>query len=426
MNEPGSKPYAISKQVVVAALEKVRGNKGAAGVDGVRVEQYAQDWKNNLYKLWNRMSSGSYFPALVKMVKIPKDGGRGTRELGVPTVQDRIAQTVAVAYLEPKVEPVFHQDSYGYRPGRSPLDAVATCRQRCWRYPWVIDLDIEGFFDNLDHDLILKAVADHLAPDQQWVLLYVCRWLEAGVVGEDGSVAARDRGSAQGAAISPLLANLFMHYAFDAWMAREFPTVPFERFVDDVIVHCVSQQQAQRVREAIASRLAQCGRLRLHPDKTRIVYCKDSHRPGDHEHVSFDFLGYTFKPREAKRKDETLFTTFTPAISGKSAKRIRQEIRRMRFHLRSDLSFAEIAKMINAKAGPWATYYGRFRPSETARVLFHIDKYLVRWATRKYKHLRRAPRRAGRTLVKIKASNPGLLAHWRWELRTRVKAARAG
>jgi len=426
MSEPGSKPFAISKQVVAAAFEKVRSNKGAAGVDGVTVEQYAQDQKNNLYKLWNRMSSGTYFPAPVKMVEIGKEGGRGRRELGVPTVQDRIAQTVAVAYLEPLVEPVFHPDSYGYRPGRSPLDAVAVCRQRCWRYPWVIDLDIAGFFDNLDHDLILKAVAHHLTPDQSWILLYVRRWLQAPVARQDQTVAARDRGSAQGSAISPLLANLFMHYAFDAWMAREFPTVPFERFVDDVIVHCVSQQQAQRVREAIASRLARCGGLQLHPDKTRIVYCKSSKRHGDYQHVSFDFLGYTFKPRPAKASDGSIYTVFTPAISGRSAKRIRQEIRRMRFHLRSDLSFEDIAKMINLKAGPWATYYGRFRPSETVHVLFHIDRYLVRWATRKYKHLRRAPRRAGRTLAAIKKARPGLLAHWRWELRTRLKTARAG
>jgi RNA-directed DNA polymerase len=409
---------------VVAAFEKVRSKKGAAGVDGVTVEQFARDEKNNLYKLWNRMSSGSYFPAPVRLVEIPKSGGRGTRALGVPTVQDRIAQTVAVAYLEPLVEPVFHPDSYGYRPGRSPLDAVATCRRRCWQYAWAIDLDIEGFFDNLDHDLILKAVAHHT--DDKWILLYVQRWLTAPMRQPDGSVTARDRGSAQGASISPLLANLFMHYAFDTWMAREFPHVPFERFVDDVIVHCVSEQQARRVKDAIASRLAQCGGLRLHPDKTRIVYCKTSGRHGRHERVSFDFLGYTFKPRSAGRKDGVVFTTFAPAISGTAAKSIRQQIRRMRFHLRSDLSFDDIAAMVNVKAGPWAAYYGRFTPSEAASVLFHIDKYLVRWATRKYKHLRRAPRRAARVLAEIKKTRPGLLAHWRWELRTRITTARAG
>jgi group II intron reverse transcriptase/maturase len=286
----------------------------------------------------------------------------------------------------------------------------------------VLDLDIEGFFDNLDHDLILKAVAHHT--EDKWLLLYVQRWLAAPLRRPDGSLVSRDRGSPQGASISPLLANIFMHYAFDAWMAREFPDVPFERFVDDVIVHCVSEQQARRVQEAIAARLGRCGGLRLHPDKTRIVYCKNGSRHGRHREVTFDFLGYTFKPRAAKKKDGTMFTTFSPAISGAAATAIRRELRRMRLHLRSDLSFADIVKIINAKAGAWAAYYGRFRPSETARVLFHIDRHLVRWARRKYKHLRRAPRRAARTLAKLKRDRPGILAHWRWE--HRVATARTG
>jgi RNA-directed DNA polymerase len=424
MNQPGSKSFDISKRVVVAAFEKVRDKKGAPGSDGVTVEQFAQDQKNNLYKLWNRMSSGSYFPAPVRMVEIPKDGGRGVRVLGVPAVVDRIAQTVAVAYLEPVVEKLFHPDSYGYRPGRSPLDAVATCRTRCWTHGWVLDLDIEGFFDNLDHELVLKAVAHHTT--EKWILTYVQRWLSAPLAQPDGTLTRRDRGSPQGASISPLLANLFMHYAFDTWMAREFPHVPFERFVDDVIVHCVSEQQAVRMRAAIAARLAECGGLRLHPAKTRIVYCKKSGRHGSHEQVTFDFLGFTFKPRAARRKNGTMFTTFSPAISRKAATSIRQQIRRTRFHLRSDLSFADIARMINSRAGAWAAYYGRFCPSETVNVLFHIDRYLVRWARRKYKHLRRAPRRAARILAGIKKSRPGLLAHWRWETMQRAAAARAG
>ena len=424
MSQPGSKPFEISKQVFVTAFEKVRDKKGAPGIDGVTVEQFAQDSRNNLYKLWNRMSSGSYFPSPVRMVEIPKDGGRGVRVLGVPTVADRIAQTVAVAHLEPVVEKLFHTDSYGYRPGRSPLDAVATCRARCWTHSWVLDLDIEGFFDNLDHDLIVKAVAHHTT--EKWLLTYVQRWLCAPLAQRDETLTRRDRGSPQGASISPLLANLFMHYAFDTWMAREFPDVPFERFVDDVIVHCVSEQQAVRMRQAIAARLAECGGLRLHPTKTRIVYCKMSGRYGSHEQVTFDFLGFTFKPRAAKRRTEEMFTTFSPAISRKATTSIRQQIRRMRFHLRSDLSFKDITRMINSRAGAWAAYYGRFCPSETANVLFHIDRYIVRWARRKYKHLRRAPRRAGRTLAEIKRSRPGLLAHWRWEILQRRAAARAG
>ncbi len=424
MSRPGSKPFEISKEVFVTAFEKVREKKGGPGIDGVTVEQFAQDRKDNLYKLWNRMSSGSYFPSPVRKVEIPKDGGRGVRVLGVPTMADRTAQTVAVACLEPLVEPMFHPDSYGYRPGRSPLDAVATCRKRCLSHEWVLDLDIEGFFDNLDHDLVLKAVAHHTS--ERWLLLYVQRWLSAPLVAADGTPIARDRGSPQGAAISPLLANLFLHYAFDAWMAREFPDVLFERFVDDVIVHCVSRQQAQRLRAAIAARLAECGGLRLHPTKTRIVYCKKSGRHGSHENVSFDFLGYTFKPRAVRRPDGSMFTTFSPAISRAAATSIRRQIRRMRFHLRSDLSFAEVARLVNSRAGAWAAYYGRFGPWETVYVLSHVDHYLVRWACRKYKHLRRPPRRAWRILAEIKKTRPGVLAHWRWEAIHRVAAARTG
>jgi RNA-directed DNA polymerase len=265
----GSKSFEISKRMVLEAYQKVKANKGAAGVDGESIEQFEVNLKANLYRLWNRMSSGSYFPPPVRMVEIEKPGGKGVRVLGVPTVADRIAQTVVAMYLEPLVEPVFHPDSYGYRPGRSALDAVGACRERCWRSDWIIDLDIQGFFDNLDHDLVLKAVAHHT--DQRWILLYVQRWLTAPLQRQDGRLVARDRGSPQGSAISPLLANLFMHYAFDTWIAREHPTVQFERYCDDVVVHCRSHAEALQVREAIRQRLAECGGLRLHPDKTRIV-----------------------------------------------------------------------------------------------------------------------------------------------------------
>ncbi len=277
MSEPKSKPFVISKRVVFEAYRRVKANKGAAGVDDESIAAFEADLKGNLYKLWNRMSSGSYFPPPVKAVEIPKAGGTGVRVLGVPTVADRIAQTVAKLYLEPKVEPMFHPDSYGYRPGRSALDAVAACRQRCWRADWVIDMDIRAFFDTVPWDLVLKAVAHHISPDQKWILLYVQRWLTAPLQQQDGALVARDRGTPQGSAISPLLANLFMHYAFDAWMAREFPAVTFERYVDDAVVHCVSEARAREVMAAIAERMEQVG-LRLHPDKTRIVYCQDGRR----------------------------------------------------------------------------------------------------------------------------------------------------
>jgi group II intron reverse transcriptase/maturase len=280
------KPFEISKRVVWEAYLRVKANKGAPGVDGVTIEQYEQDLRNNLFKLWNRLSSGSYFPPAVKAVEIPKAGGKGVRVLGVPTVDDRIAQTVAAMYLERQVEPVFHPDSYGYRPGRSALDAVGRCRERCWRSDWVVDLDIRAFFDSVDHSLMLKAVARHT--DQKWILLYVQRWLVAPLRQQDGILAARDRGTPQGSSISPVLANLYLHYAFDMWLVREFPAVTFERYCDDAVIHCGSEEQACHVRDALAARLATVG-LELHPDKTRIVYCKDADRRGDHEVTSFTF-----------------------------------------------------------------------------------------------------------------------------------------
>jgi RNA-directed DNA polymerase len=288
-----AKPFEISKRVVWEAYVRVKANQGAAGVDGESIEEFERDLKRNLYKLWNRMSSGSYFPPPVRAVEIPKKG-KGVRVLGVPTVADRIAQTVVRSYLEPEVEPHFHPDSYGYRPGRSALDAVATCRKRCWKKDWVIDLDVRAFFDTIPWDLMLKAVSKHT--DLPWVLLYVQRWLEAPLQMEDGTLVQRDRGTPQGSAISPLLANLFLHYAFDSWLTKEFPFASFERYADDAVVHCATKAQAQHVLAAIAERMAQVG-LELHPDKTRIVYCKDANRPRSHEHERFDFLGYVCHER---------------------------------------------------------------------------------------------------------------------------------
>lgn len=228
-----AKSFDIPKRVVWEAYQRVRANKGAPGVDGVTIEQFEQDLQGNLYKLWNRMSSGSYFPPAVKGVEIPKAGGRGVRLLGVPTVADRVAQTVAAMALEARTESIFHEDSYGYRPRRGALDAVAKCRLRCWKKDWVIDLDVQKFFDSVPWDLMVKAVEANITASQKWVLLYVKRWLAAPVQLPDGTLAVRDRGTAQGSAVSPVLANLFMHYAFDLYLAREFPAVQFERYADD-------------------------------------------------------------------------------------------------------------------------------------------------------------------------------------------------
>ncbi|MFG2639354.1 group II intron reverse transcriptase/maturase, partial [Streptomyces sp. NPDC048362] len=330
------------------------------------------------------------------MVEIDKPGGRGVRILGVPTVADRIAQTVVAMVLEPLVEPVFHTDSYGYRPRRSALDAVAACRERCWKTDWVIDLDIRGFFDNLDHDLVLKAVAHHT--DQRWVLLYLERWLKAPLQRPDGSLQARDRGSPQGSAVSPVLSNLFMHYAFDAWMAQEYPGVQFERYCDDVVVHCRNEAQAHRMREAIAGRLGDCGGLELHPQKTRIVYCRDRNRRGSAEHTSFTFLGYGFRVRKLRTRRGDFFFGFSPAVSGEAAKQIRVQIRRWRLHLRSETTLEELAREVNPVVRGWINYFGRFHPSALLSSLNRINDYLVRWLVRKYKRFKRKRARAREAL----------------------------
>ena len=404
------KPFDISKREVWEAYEKVKANKGAPGVDGCSIDEFEKDLKNNLYKIWNRMSSGSYFPPPVLAVEIPKPHGGGTRILGVPTVADRIAQTVAARRLEEKVEPIFHPDSYGYRPVRSALDAVGRCRERCWRYDWVIDLDIQKFFDSVPWHLIVRAVEAHT--DVPWVVLYVKRWLAAPVRLPDGTLAERDRGTPQGSAISPVLANLFMHHAFDAWMAREFPTVPFERYADDAVVHCKSERQAHHMRQAIADRMAEVG-LRLHPDKTKIVYCKDGNRPGSYEHTAFTFLGFTFRQRRARNRHGTSFSNFLPAISKDALNKISAAVRSWRLHLRTGHTFKDLARRINPIVAGWMQYYGAFYRSALSPLLQRINAYLMRWIRKKYKRLR-GKKKARECWQGITGRYPLMFAHWKW------------
>lgn len=341
-----AKPYQISKHLVLEAWKQVKANHGAAGVDGVSIEMFEKDLKRNLYKVWNRMSSGTYFPSPVRLVEIPKANG-GTRPLGISTIADRVAQTVVKMVLEPEVEPIFHPDSYGYRPDRSALDAVGKARRRCWKFDWVIDLDIKSFFDSIPWNLIENVVAHHT--QLSWVRLYVKRWLLAPMEQKDGTLIGRTLGTPQGSVVSPVIANLILHYAFDLWMQRTFPLLCFERYADDAIVHCRTEREAQIVMEAIRGRLAECG-LELHPEKTRIVYCKDSNRREDYEHISFDFLGYTFQPREARGRNGKRFTNFLPGISNKAAKGIRQTIRKWRTDLTGNARWLEdLAKLID----PW-------------------------------------------------------------------------
>jgi group II intron reverse transcriptase/maturase len=414
---PDAKPYDIPKQLVWDAYQRVKANRGAAGVDGVSLAAFEKDLKGNLYKIWNRMSSGSYIPPPVRLVEIEKDGG-GTRPLGIPTVADRVAQTVAKMVLEPRVEPIFHRDSYGYRPGRSALDAIGVARKRCWEFDWIIDLDIKAFFDSIPHDLIEKAVTHHT--DLAWVQLYVGRWLRAPIERSDGTLLERTKGTPQGGVASPLLANLFLHYAFDAWMQRTFPDIPFERFADDAIVHCRSEKQARFVLDAIRTRLSECG-LDLHPTKTKIVYCQDDDRRGTYESIKFDFLGYSFQPRRAKTRWGKFFVSFLPAISAKAAKKIRQTIRDWRMaSTRNNQRLEDLANFTNPVVRGWLNYYGRFYRSKCTQVLRHFNEALGQWARRKFKRFKRRERASMHWLGRIARRDPKLFVLWEQGVRPEV------
>jgi group II intron reverse transcriptase/maturase len=404
-----AKPFDVKKQEVWAAFKRVKANQGAAGVDGQSIAEFETRLKANLYKLWNRMSSGSYLPPPVRRVDIPKADG-GVRPLGIPTVADRIAQEVVRRRLEVVLEPRFHHDSYGYRPGRSAIDAIRVARQRCWRSNWVLDLDIKAFFDSIDHALLLKALRKHT--DCRWVLLYVERWLRAPMQQEDGLLAPRTAGTPQGGVVSPLLANLFLHYSFDKWMDREHPQVPFERYADDIICHCRSEREAVALRRDLEERFADC-RLALHPAKTKIVYCKDTNRVGDYPCVSFDFLGFTFRPRLAKWPNGLYGVSFLPAASAAALKDIRRAIRHWKFVRRSDKGLLDLARMFGPYIRGWINYYSCFYKSAMYATLRNIDRYLVFWVQRKYKRYRQRPAAARHWLSEVIKRSPVLFPHWK-------------
>jgi group II intron reverse transcriptase/maturase len=407
---PEGKSFQIPKQLVWEAYRRVKANKGAAGVDGQSMADFDEDLRNNLYRIWNRMASGTYFPPPVKAVEIPKPHGGGTRMLGVPTVGDRIAQTVVALALQARTESIFHDDSYGYRRQRSALDALAVCRQRCQKKDWVLDLDVQKFFDSVDHDFMVRAVEANTS--LPWVVLYVKRWLTAPLQLPDGTVQARDRGTPQGSAVSPVLANLFMHYAFDLFLVREFPAVQFERYADDAVVHCVTERQALAVRAALEERMVSVG-LRLHPGKTRIVYCKDDNRRGSYESTSFTFLGYQFAPRSVRGSHGRLFTAFVPAISPQALKKISAEVRGWRLHSRTRHELRDLAEWVNPIVRGWVMYYGRFFRSMLHPLLKRINAYLVRWAQKKYRRLA-SFKRVKRWWDDLVARNRGLFVQWQW------------
>jgi RNA-directed DNA polymerase len=403
------KPFNIDKRLVYEAYKAVKSNRGAAGVDEQTIEQFEADLSSNLYKIWNRMSSGSYFPPPVRAVSIPKKSG-GERILGVPTVADRVAQMVVKQVIDPILDPIFLADSYGYRPNRSALGAVGATRERCWKYDWVLEFDIKGLFDNIDHELLLRAVRKHVTC--KWALLYIGRWLKAPMVQEDGTTIGRSRGTPQGGVVSPILANLFMHYTFDLWMARTHPDFPWCRYADDGLVHCRTEQEAEALKAKLQARLAEC-HLEMHPTKTKVVYCKDGKRKDKYPTVKFDFLGYCFRPRLVRRfRDNSLFCGFNPAVSPSAMKAMREAIRDLNIGHQTQRSLQDIAQQLNPLLRGWVEYYGRYAPSALYPLLRYVNQTLLAWVMRKFKRFKGHKIQASQFLQRLATERVGLFVHW--------------
>jgi RNA-directed DNA polymerase len=403
-----TKPFTISRKAFTMAFERVKANRGTYGIDEQTIVEYETKLHSNLYKLWNRMSSGSYFPQPVRAIEIPKKSG-GIRLLGIPTVEDRIAQMVVKLYLEPVVEPIFHEDSYGYRPNKSAIQALQITRTRCWRRDWVLTMDIKRLFDTIPHSILLKLVRKHTK--KEWIILYIQRWLTVPFQKENGERIQRTAGTPQGGVISPVLANLFLHYAMDEWISKVFSSIPWARYADDAVAHCVSLKQAQYLQQRLQTRLHQYG-LELNLPKTKIVYCKDEDRKGEFPIQSFDFLGYTFRPRGAKNKYGKYFVSFLPAMSETAKKAIRHEVKSWRLQLRVSKDIQDIAKIFNKRIQGWINYYSHFYRSAMYSVLRYINRALIKWVRRKYKK-RNHRRRAEYWLGNIALRNRNLFSHWK-------------
>lgn len=393
------------------AYKKVRSNQGSAGIDQVSMEEFDANRSKYLYKLWNRMSSGSYYPPPVKEVEIPKRDGK-VRKLGIPTISDRVGQMVVKEYLEPRFEKIFSIHSYGYRPGKNAHQALEAVRQNCRKTDWVIDVDIKGFFDNINHEKLLKALEKHVS--EKWCIMYIRRWLQTPVQTESGALIQKlSKGTPQGGVISPLLANLFLHYAMDKWLEQTHPTVKYIRYADDVVLHCKSKVQADYVLENLRKRMFNCG-LELHPEKTKIVYCKDYRRQGTYKTVKFDFLGYSFQPRSTVPGGKgTLFLGYDCAISISSKKCIAEKMKEIDIPNLTHKSIVGVAQYLEPYIRGWINYYGKFRISMLNPVFQLLRRHLVQWVRKRYKRYKTSINRAYDWLKRIRIQFPTLFYQWR-------------
>lgn len=403
-----AKSLPISKQMVYNSYLKVIDKDGAAGIDRQSIAMFNENLKDNLYKIWNRMTSGSYFPPLVRTVFIPKKQG-GERPLGIPTVGDRIAQGVVKDYLEPSLETIFHQSSFGYRPGRSAHDAIKQCQDNCISYAWVIDVDIKGFFDNINHGIMLELLQQHTA--EKWVLLYAERWLKAGMQQKDGSILTRTKGTPQGGVISPLFANLYLHHGFDKWMDEENPQNPFERYADDIVIHCSSKEEAESLLEKLKVRMQQY-ELELHSEKTKIVYCKNYQRNETHENNSFTFLSYSFEPRTTRSKFDLkkCLVVFSAAICQQAKTSIREKLREVLPTRWSNQKLTWFAQKLNPKIRGWINYYAKFNQHKAYSVFYYLNELIRKWIKNKYKI--RVKSQLFKKYQSLQTANPVLFYHW--------------
>jgi RNA-directed DNA polymerase len=396
-----TKSQPITKVMVWQAYKEVRANKGSGGIDKMSWEYLEENKKTELYKLWNRLTSGSYYPNAVKQVSIPKKDG-GIRKLGIPTLLDRIAQQVVKRHLERIVEPLFHKSSFGYRPNRNAHQAIKQANENSFNHDFAIDLDIKGFFDHIDHELLIKTV-QHYCQDK-WVLMYIERWLKAGVVQQDGSFSATLSGTPQGGVISPLLANLFLHVVFDKWMEKYHPEKPFERYADDIVVHCKTEKQALYLLHLINKRMESC-KLSLHPEKSKIVnlrgFSEKKYLKG------FDFLGFTIRPSSVKSKD-TVKTIPSIFVSQKSKNSLMEKFRNLNIHKRRT-TLEEIAKMMNPILRGIINYYHKFRKSDLQNLWRQLNERLLKWVKWEKGLYKKASVRYLKTKYKEK---PDLFLHW--------------